>query len=174
MARHYSYRMDHDTGFAPCVAWGMCTLCGCKKARKKHGKKYGNIESWAKPGSWVVGIGGNNTGKPDDLIYAMKVDTTLCYRDFRRLNPRRSSYLHGRCGIKPTDQVLLSKQFYYFGDSAVPLPRRLLPIIVRTQGCRRIDDQIDKLEAFLKTKKRGIHGKPNNPYTQRAPCGGCH
>jgi hypothetical protein len=26
----------------------------------------------------------------------------------------------------------------------------------------------------LKTKKRGIHGKPNNPYTQRAPCGGCH
>jgi len=176
MTPHYSYRMDHDTGFAPHVAWGICTLCGCKKARKRHGKIYGNVESWAGPGSWVVGIGGKNTDKPDCLIYAMKVDDSYSYKDFRRLKPRQSSYLLPRRkhGIKLTDRVLLSRHFYYFGKAAKPLPPYLKRVNFRRHGCKRIDDHIDELEKFLKSKRHGVHGKPNNKPTRRAPCGGCH
>src|SRR5438876_951546 len=78
MAKHYSYRVDHDTGFAPHVEGGLCMLCGCKKR---------TVERWAKAGSWVVGIGGNNTGKPDSLIYAMKVDEILTCSEFKKTRP---------------------------------------------------------------------------------------
>src|SRR5687767_10916373 len=64
MAKHYVYRMDHDTGFAPRVSKGTCTLCGCKTT---------TVEAWANPGSWIIGIGGKGTGRPDALIYALKV-----------------------------------------------------------------------------------------------------
>ena len=59
MPKHYIYRIDHDEGFAPNVDFGVCTLCGCKKT---------SVEKWAQEGSWVVGVGGNNTGKPNKLI----------------------------------------------------------------------------------------------------------
>ena len=55
MPKHYVYRLDHDTGFAPNIEYRICTLSGCKKT---------TIERWAERGSWVIGIGGNNTGKP--------------------------------------------------------------------------------------------------------------
>jgi hypothetical protein len=50
--KNYVYRMDHDTGFAPNTERGICALSGCKET---------TIEKWAGPGSWVIGIGGNNT-----------------------------------------------------------------------------------------------------------------
>jgi len=31
MAKNYIYRMDHYTGFAPNVYYGICSLSGCKK-----------------------------------------------------------------------------------------------------------------------------------------------
>jgi Nucleotide modification associated domain 2 len=60
--KNYVYRIDHDTGFAPHIAYGLCTLCGCKAT----------IERNAQDGSWVIGIGRNNTGKRNLLIYAME------------------------------------------------------------------------------------------------------
>ena len=65
VAKHYVYRMDWDTGFAPNTKYGICSLSGCKK---------NSIERWAEQGSWVIGIGGNNTGKSDKLIFAMEVE----------------------------------------------------------------------------------------------------
>ena len=173
MVRHYSYRMDHDTGFAPHMAWSICTLCGCKRPRRKHGRIYGNIESWAGRGSWVVGIGGKGTGKPDTLIYAMKVDDNYPVKKFRRKYPHQSSYLH-RHGIKPTDHVLVSKRFYYFGSNAKKIPQSLQGIIHDRQGCKRIDEEVDKLEKFFAKRRVGKRGEPNNPEPRQARCGGCH
>ena len=65
MGKNYVYRMDHDTGFAPNIDHNICSLSGCKKT---------TVEKWAEKGSWVIGIGGKNTGKPNKLIYAMKVE----------------------------------------------------------------------------------------------------
>jgi len=154
MARHYSYRVDHDRGFAPHVKGGLCTLCGCKKT---------TIERWAEEGSWVVGIGGNNTDKANSLIYAMKVEATPSYSDFKKAYPTVAPYLEGH-GTKRHARVLVSTHFYYFGDQAPSLPDELFHIIHPTQGCKRLTDaDIDLLNRLvLSHYSCGELGKPNN------------
>jgi len=163
-ARHYSYRVDHDLGFAPHIAGRLCTLCGCKKT---------TIERWAKAGSWIVGIGGKGTGKNDALIYAMKVEETPSYRDFRKAHPADASYLSGH-GIPRDAPVLLSTHFYYFGNQARLLPPDLSHIIHTTQGCKRLSNKdIASLnELVLSGYRCGAHGKPNNRILKslRAAC----
>ena len=84
MQRHYIYRIDHDLGFAPHIDNEFCILCGCKTT---------TVEKWAKNGSWIIGIGGKGTGKNDLLIYAMKVEETTTYYEFKKSNPSQSAYL---------------------------------------------------------------------------------
>ena len=153
-ARHYSYRVDHDLGFAPHIEGRLCTVCGCKES---------TIERWATAGSWIVGIGGKGTGRTDALIYAMKVEETPSYRDFRKVHPAHASYLSGR-GIPRDATVLLSTHFYYFGDQAQPLPPELSHIIHATQGCKRLSESdIASLnDKVLSGYRCGAHGKPNN------------
>src|ERR1035441_4540058 len=163
--KNYTYRLDHDTGFAPHVAEGVCTLCGCKTT---------TIEAWAKSGSWIVGIGGNRTGKTDRLIYAMEVESNSTVAEFRRLFPEVTGYLRGH-KISATASILMSRRFYYFGDSAISLPPRLRQaLIIPTQGCRTVPRKdIDRLVAYLeKAYSVGKHGDPNQP-TPKTPtkCG---
>jgi hypothetical protein len=155
--------MDHDTGFAPHVARGVCTLCGCKTT---------TVEAWAEPGSWVIGIGGKGTGKPDALIYALKVKANPTVAVFARQSPRRAVYL-AKKSINPRSKVLVGRQFYYFGDNAVSLPSNLKHIIVHAQGCKTVsDDDVERLGNYLaKRFGPGVHGHPNN-FT-RAPRGRC-
>ena len=72
MAKNYVYRMHHDTGFAPNVEGRICSLCGCKVT---------TIEKWAREGSWIIGIGGDQTTKSDMLIYMMAVEEPLSRTD---------------------------------------------------------------------------------------------
>ena len=154
MIRHYSYRMDHDLGFAPHIAHGLCSVCGCKAT---------TVERWVTPGSWVVGIGGQGTGKPDKLIYAMKVKENPSYSVFKKRYPRVASYLSHH-SISASAPVLLSRHFFYFGDHARSLPPKLSHIVQATQGCKRLsDDDIALLQSLvLKNTQPGIHGRPNN------------
>ena len=71
-------------GFAPHADKELCFLSGCMKT---------TVEKWAKDGSWVIGIGGNNTGKPDKLIYVMEVKHTLPFKEFKVKYPSRGDYL---------------------------------------------------------------------------------
>ncbi len=153
MAKNYSYRMDHDTGFAPHVEKGFCFLSGCKKT---------NVEKWATKGSWVIGIGGNHTKQPNKLIYVMEVDENISYENFIKHHETNSKYL---TIDKKGNNVLISKHFVYFGDKAIPLPENLSNILITTQGCKKVsDDDIKKLEKYLNNKKTwGEIGKPNNP-----------
>jgi Nucleotide modification associated domain 2 len=164
MARHYSYRVDHDLGFAPHIEGRLCTVCGCKRT---------TIERWAKKGSWIVGIGGKGTGKTDALIYAMKVEKTPSYRAFRKAHPAHASYLSG-CGIPRGAPVLLSTHFYYFGDHAQFLPPELSHLIHTTQGCKRLsDDDIASLNDLVLSGYRcGAHGRPNNRILKSLRSGG--
>lgn len=80
MPRLFSYTMAHDDGAAPNPFRGLCTLAICKpKIRLK-----------AKLGDWVVGLGsvnapsGNLGGR---MVYAMRVDQVLTWRDYDRLAP---------------------------------------------------------------------------------------
>ena len=159
--RHYSYRVDHDLGFAPHVRRGVCTVCGCKAT---------TVERWVTEGSWVVGIGGHGTGRPDMLLYAMRVDATASYLEFGATNPTYAAYLSGR-HIALDAPVLVSRHFYYFGDRARQLPRNLVHIVHGTQGCKRIADRdIESLQKYLREHfKPGRLGLPNN----RQPDPGC-
>jgi len=160
--------MDHDTGFAPNTSFGICSLTGCKN--NKSGKKR-NIEELAEPGSWVIGIGGKGTNRPDKIIYAMEVENNLSVEEFRKKYPGKSKYLEGK---EPGSNVLISRKFYYFGENAIDVPKGLEHIIIKTQGCKKLSEEdIKKLKSFLSKKyKYGIYGKPNNPET-KGKCGKC-
>lgn len=148
--------MDHDTGFAPHADKDLCFLSGCKKS---------TVEKWAKDGSWIIGIGGNNTGKPDKIIYAMEVKYTLPFKEFKSKYPSRGCYLESH---KAGPNVLVSSHYVYFGDQAIELPKGLKGIILKTQGCKCVSDvDIKKLENHLNAKNAwGKLGKPNNPKPQ--------
>lgn len=160
MPKHYAYRMDHDTGFAPHIAGEICSVIGCKC--DKSGKKR-NIEESAEAGSWVIGIGGSGTKQPDKLIYAMQVNDNISREQFKSDYRKESAYL------KADDngtRALISTKFYYFGENALTVPENLINIIASTQGCRLVSDEnIAKLEEyFLENRiKAGKHGEPNNP-----------
>lgn len=164
MTRHYVYRLDHDTGFAPHPGGRRCTLCGCKKT---------SVELWAQPGSWIVGIGGKGTGRPDCLIYSMRVDGASSLATLRRHSPRLVAYLRGR-GLSPSSRVLVSSHFFYFGRNAVRLPRELAGLIIRQQGCKvASDEDVMRLSSFLARRfKPGVQGQPNNP--DRTVLRSCH
>jgi len=163
MVKHYIYRMDHDTGFAPKVQGKLCTLSGCKK---------NTIEIWAKEGSWVIGLGGFKTGKPGKIIYAMMVAENLPYRQFRKYYPGQSKYLTPK---KAGSNVLISRLFYYLGDRAIGFPKRLKRIFIGRQGCKCVSEvEKNTLIRILERryKKPGKIGKPNNPRRYNK-CGVC-
>lgn len=156
MPKNYIYRMDHDTGFAPNTKYGICSLCGCKRT---------TIERWAGKGTWIVGIGGSNTGKPGKLIYVMEVEENLPYSQFKKRYPGKSKYLKGRC--KAETPVPFTRKFYYFGDNGKDLPKSLSHIIDVKRGCKLVADaDIAKLKRHLNTitkgKGYGVYGRPNN------------
>ena len=163
---HYVYRMDHDTGFAPKIKDRVCTWSGCK-SRAKNGRR--NIEELAEKGSWVIGIGGNNTGKPNMLIYAMEVEENILYSMFKKRYPHHYSPSEEP---KPENHVLVSKKFYYFKDNALELFDTLRDIIIRGPGFKYVS--IDKLKKFLseRYKHYGVFGKPNNLRASKR-CGKC-
>ena len=144
--------MDHDTGYAPNTSYGICTLGGCKKT---------NVEKWAQKGSWVIGIGGNGTGMPNKLIYAMEVEDAFSHSEFKEKYPGKGKYLSG----KGVPRVLVSRRFYYFGKAAIDLPKKLQHIVIKQQGCKCVSDKdVGKLAVYLaKQYEFGKIGEPNNP-----------
>ena len=158
MAKHYVYRLDHDLGFAPNVAIGICTLCGCKMT---------SIERRAREGSWVVGIGGNRTGKANKLIYAMKVMEVVLYAQFRLRYRRKSKYLEDLANelkLKHDTPVLVSREFFYFGDNAIDLPAHLQGIVFQGRGCMcLLNRDVARLQKYLtRNYENGVLGRPSN------------
>jgi hypothetical protein len=122
------------------------------------------VERWAGSGSWVIGIGGNGTGRPDEIIYAMQVEVNLSLATFRHQSPRLAAYLED---YRSYARVLVSRRFYYLGDQAVCIPRELREhLLIRRQGCWRVSDQaVCRLEAYLAEQfgpAPALIGCPNN------------
>ncbi len=161
---NYVYCMDHDNGFAPNTSFGICSLTGCKNSKNK---KRRNIEELAKPGSWIVGIGGKKTNQSNKLIYAMEVENNLLLDQFREKYPGKSNYLKGHT---LGTNVLISHKFYYFGKNAIDVPIELKSIIIDRQGFRKVSDEdIKKLKSHLSKECKsgyGVYGCPNNPETK--------
>ncbi|WP_127523604.1 hypothetical protein [Mesorhizobium sp. Z1-4] len=72
MAKVYMYVVARDFGFAPNPFHGVCTLATCKP----------KIRGVARPGDWIVGMGGaalNATGK---CIYFMQVSGAMTFNEY--------------------------------------------------------------------------------------------
>src|SRR5437773_8388464 len=74
----FSYCLRYDDGAAPNPYHGICTLTICKPA----------IRRVAKPGDWIVGLGGSHSPIGDvsgHVVYAMRVTKRLTLREYDTL-----------------------------------------------------------------------------------------
>lgn len=154
MSKNYLYRMQRDTGFAPHPHEEICFLSGCKKT---------TVERCASEGSWIIGIGGIRTGQKDKIIYLMRVLENLTFNKFQIKYGEKNQYLRSE---NAGSNVLVSKEFYYFGDHAVPIPDGLEHIKIDREGCKCVSDS--DVNRLIKSLNRhfnmpGIYGNPNNP-----------
>jgi hypothetical protein len=109
----------------------------------------------------------------------MEVESNSTVAELRRLSPHLTSYLKGHKvdgrDVSATAPILMSRRFYYFGESAISLPTRLRQaLIIPAQGCWSVSRKdIDRLVAHLEMNYPvGKHGDPNQP-TPKTPtkCG---
>lgn len=71
--RLYSYVLTHDSGFAPNVSQGYCTLATCKPKIRMNA----NVDDW------VIGTGSLSRGDNEErLLYAMRVGEVLSYDEY--------------------------------------------------------------------------------------------
>lgn len=65
---------------------------------------------------------------------------------------------------KTGNNVLISEQFYYFGDNAPLIPNLLIDICHSTQGQKILDEQLanEFLSWLTNSFHNGIQGKPIN------------
>jgi hypothetical protein len=176
MPRLYSYTIPYDDGAAPNPFRGLCSLAICKpQIRRKAvagdwvvglGSKNapsGNLAGHMvyamrvdqalslrdydrlAPTHWPTKI--PNLGSP---IIADRLGD--CLYDFSTGAPVQRPGVHGPKNM-PTDlrgqNVLLSRHFFYFGGSAIPLPANLHGLIHQTQA-HKVTVNAPLLPPFLK------------------------
>lgn len=187
----FSYIVASDSGFAPNPYGGICTLA-CSKP---------NIRQSANVGDWIIGTAPSpDNGK---LVYAMQVGRGLTFDmyweqpEYEYKKPSKDNgcgdniYRKGLNGAlvqvknqshseahferdTHVNRVLISKNFYYFGNKAPEIPLKTQVIIHSVQGHKRIrpaDNQYIQatrlIEWLQKNFKPGMIGEPGHP---RAKC----
>jgi hypothetical protein len=158
----YSYCLRYDDGAAPNPYWHVCTLAICKPAIRRVAKKGDWIVGLGSKNSPMGDISHKVVYAMEvTRAMTMREYDAWCRRslhrkipdwrspDFRRKMgdciydfthkglPSLRSSIHSEAN-RDTDlgglNVLLSRNFYYFGNRPVLLPRSLWPIVHPTQG----------------------------------------
>ncbi len=190
-----AYIVRHDVGFSPNAFGGLCTLACCKPAIRRNAER----------GDIVVGTGSAKNDLSRRLVYAMKVQSLLSFDEYwTRYPSKRPSQasqikalgdniwhrgLDGRwiCapgavhdeGHRTRDlrgrQVLISRDFYYFGRNAIEIPDRFHCLLASTQGHKNTDEvqQVIAFWEWLKKKqpKGGRIGLPADIAEPICDCG---
>lgn len=78
MPKLFSYKMTHDTGFAPNPFWGFLTLATCKPRIRSAKTK--------DKGGWIAGftsqgLCGDSVGK-ERLVYLMQIEEKIAFADY--------------------------------------------------------------------------------------------
>jgi hypothetical protein len=68
----YMYVVDRDFGFAPNPFHGYCTLATCKPG----------IRSTARPGDWIIGMGGKRLNATGKCVFAMEVTEKIAFQEY--------------------------------------------------------------------------------------------
>ncbi len=189
--RLFSYKMTHDTGFAPNPFGKVLTLATCKPLIRKH----------KKIGDWVAGftskkLNNDNVGK-ERLVYLMKVTDKLTFAEYwekyKQKRPDKDSddvkNLAGDNIYKPIGKgeleqikndhhnekhkekdlsgkhVLISNEFYYFGSEPLVIKPDVRPNIPRGQAAHGVltkdQERAKKFIECIKEHGRGIKNVPN-------------
>jgi hypothetical protein len=188
--RLYSYIVAHDTGFAPNPFWGYCTLATCKPSIRRvalpgdwivglQPKASGHGVVYFMQVQEVLTIPDYFADKrfsrkmPDFTTQAVvdkcgdSIYEPLPGGGFRQLqsmhshlkspveDPRRKA--HDLKGVN----VLVSRQFAYFGSDAKPLPPELKGIVPgRGHRCRFPDDLVSGFIKFTSRFRTGVYAPP--------------
>lgn len=186
--RVISYVVASDTGLAPNIMGGICTLTVCKPVIRRVAKK----------GDLIVGF---STARDDrhKVIYAMYVDEKILYEDYfndSRFQCKKPIYLSNGDNFFSKNQnqlqiafknaahygkeiaiqrdlktpfSIVGKQFWYFGRNAPILPIALhgtkLTLNDTYRRGHRITTtptSIDTLQKWLHHFPSGVHGKPRD------------
>jgi Nucleotide modification associated domain 2 len=168
----YSYVVDHDTGKAPNPSGRLCTLACC---RYSNHKKWKNVLELAEKGDWIVGLGGKSekSAGRGKIVFAMRVTKTKPLDEYCK-SPKFHKRRDAEAAPKqPWRQVLISRDFYYFGGKARTLPKSLFSKLKVQRGFRNHFSEgfIKKFVAWVRKYK---HGKIGEPCWQKGSSNACH
>lgn len=184
----FSYVLASDTGFAPNITGGYCTLACCKP----------KIRGAARIGDWLVGTLPNRLGR-DRLGYIMRINEILSFDDYFRddrfgdkkpsddhpngdniyyriegrfiqLKNRHHSEEHLDHDTQ-ADRVLISSLFWYFGDRSPRIPPRFISSVIKKgPGHKRVKNTktVKEFVSWVGSEYRpGILGRPRDGYSDR-------
>jgi hypothetical protein len=186
----HSYVVTDDTGFSPNPFWGCCTLANCKPAIRRtahigdwivgispkangnrliyamqideiipYNKYYGDSRFAAKIPDYekgkVVYKCGDNIYKP------------LPNGNFQQLQSMHSNGTNENPKTKAHDlggkNVLISKNFYYFGQKALNLPETLAELKVgRAHKNKFSSDVVSTFLDFIARQTAGVNAPPSS------------
>lgn len=205
--RLFTYTIPIDDGAAPNPFRGMCSLAICKPGIRRVAKRGDWVAGTGSKNSPSGDLSGrlvyamrveqvlslreydeeSHERWPDRVPNVRSTDMSErlgdCIYDCSREPPAQRPSVHGPSNIE-TDlsgqNVLISRDFYYFGSRAIKLPDFLLPICHRTQGHRSNSNApyFDQFVAWLRglgLQAGQIYGWPDFVIDWRtvSSCGGC-
>ena len=169
MSSLFSYVLRYDDGAAPNPFWGTCTLAICKPAIRRKAQIGDWVAGTGSKNSPVKDISGRLvyamkvTGKMTLQQYDEfcknslpgKIPKWFTGKFKERMGDCIYDYLNGEVPtLRPSVHkelnrnrdlsgkfVLLSEEFYYFGNKPIPLPEELAPIVKTNQGHKRIESE---------------------------------
>lgn len=206
MTRLFTYTIPVDDGAAPNPFSGYCTLAICKPGIRrvaKVGDWVAGLGSINAPGGDLSGrlvyamrVEEVLSLRDYDLqaparwpskipnIHSNALQDRLgdCIYDYssgsHKLRPSVHNYKNEKTDLRG-ENVLISKDFYYFGSRAVELPPNLLSIRHQTQGHRSNsnDPYVDEFISWIRTYPMigQLYGWPDYivDWSNNASCGSC-
>lgn len=200
--RLYSYIVRVDDGAAPNPYNGMCTLAICKPAIRRTAC----VGDWILgTGSATAGLAGRMVYamRVDEAITLEEYDRRApsewkhripdmssrsrartrgdCIYDYSAPPwPRQRQGVHGpanRLVDLGGENVLIGREYTYFGEDAIELPRGLRALVHRTQGHKWKSNAplFDRFVTWIERQPRGMLGKPGfvQPKNSKAGARGC-
>ena len=184
----YSYIVKHDTGFSPNPFWGYCTLADCKPVIRRTAnigdwivglspKSEDNKIIFAMEVQEILTYSQYYHDKRyrkkipdftrDKTIYRCgdNIYEPLANGRFRQLQSMHSDEKQENRKTKEQDlrgkNILISKNFYYFGSKSIPLPEKLHEMKVgRAHKSRFSPEIIEQFAKCILECRKGVNAPP--------------
>ncbi len=188
----YSYKITRDFGFAPNPFYSMCTLATCKPKIRKHAKvgdwiigfgsaaknsslknkiiyimkvekkitfnDYWNGEEYQCKKPVMNGSLKQNYG---DNIYHCENDEWIQVDSHHSLKDGTPNILNVNKDTS-SNNVLISKTYWYFGKDAIDVPEELIDIIPECRDYIKVEGLDEKIDDWVKNfQGSGFIGEPN-------------